>query len=309
MEIGEFHVFHFWWYCYKLCSARRVFFTCRSVWVFLPKSLCNKVATSCRHTWELPTSAFELELPRFPLARPTLYLLYSFTGLTGHPDPCDETPSERWSCNTRLVGRALAIGDPSLEVVSCPRFDMAPITKHSLVWERERELLKLLEPEYVVEHMMLTKHRSWFRSFLEKLPLVRMSASCFLVSTYLIWIFGIQVDPIKQPIKSDSVSSRHMSQRGTSSLKYHLDHDFAVFKKVQLRFPLRRTCLGGYVMYFAQLIKPFFFCWHVCLVSGITNCRVLLNILKFSWATVVGLGLLKFPRACVTRLNVVLGCP
>ena len=70
------------------------------------------IATSCRHTWELPTSAFELELPRSPVARPTLFLLYSFPGLTGHSDPCDETPSLRWPCNTRLVGRAFVIGDP-----------------------------------------------------------------------------------------------------------------------------------------------------------------------------------------------------
>ena len=36
--------------------------------------------------------------------------------------------------------------------------------------------------------MISNKHRKWFHSSLEKLPLVRMSASWFLVSTYLIWI-------------------------------------------------------------------------------------------------------------------------
>ena len=35
--------------------------------------------------------------------------------------------------------------------------------------------------------------------------------------------FGIHVDPIKQPINSESVSSRHMSHRGTSSFNYHFD--------------------------------------------------------------------------------------
>ena len=42
---------------------------------------------------ELPTSAFELELLQFPMDRLILVLLYSFAGLTGDPDPCDETLS------------------------------------------------------------------------------------------------------------------------------------------------------------------------------------------------------------------------
>ena len=71
--------------------------------------------------------------------------------------------------------------------------------------------------------------------------------------------FGVQVDPIKQPTKSDSVSARHRSHRGTSSFNYP-DHGFVVFKDVQLRFSLRRTCVGGYVIHFVQLISPLFFC-------------------------------------------------
>ena len=57
-------------------------------WVkyFCP-SLLARLTISCRYTWELPTSAFELDIPRFPMARLTLFLLYSFTGLTGDPDP------------------------------------------------------------------------------------------------------------------------------------------------------------------------------------------------------------------------------
>ena len=104
--------------------------------------------------------------------------------------------------------------------------------------------------------------------------LVRMSTSWFLVSTYLIWILGFQVDPVKQPIKSDSVSARHMSHRGTSSFNYHLDHGFVVFKDVQLRFSLRRTCVGGYTIHLAQLINPLFSIDMLGLAFGITNCRV-----------------------------------
>ena len=104
-------------------------------WVktFCPSFLEAKLTISGQYIWELPTSAFELELHRFLAARLTLFLSYSFHGLTGDPDPCDEAPSFHWPCNTRLLGRAFAIKDPSLEVVSCPRFDMAPITTRSLV--------------------------------------------------------------------------------------------------------------------------------------------------------------------------------
>ena len=81
--------------------------------------------------------------------------------------------------------------------------------------------------------------------------------------------FRIQVDPIKQPIKSDTVSSRHMSQSGTSSFNYNLDHGFVVFTDVQLRFPLGRTRVGGYAVQFVQLINPLFSIDTFGLGSGI----------------------------------------
>ena len=59
---------------------------------FCPRLLAARLTISCRYTWELPTSAFELELPWFPVARLTLFWLYSFPGLTGGPDPCDRRP-------------------------------------------------------------------------------------------------------------------------------------------------------------------------------------------------------------------------
>ena len=91
--------------------------------------------------------------------------------------------------------------------------------------------------------------------------------------------FGVQVDPIKQPTKSDSVTSRHMSHRGSSSFNFHLDHGFVVFIDVQLRFTLRRTCDGRYAIHFVQLINTLFSIDRFGLGSGITNCRVGLNIL------------------------------
>ena len=63
-----------------------------------------------------------------------------------------------------------------------------------------------------------------------------MSASWFLVSTFLIW------DSVEQPIKRNSVGSSHVSYCWTSSFDNHLDHSFIIFKDVQLRLALRRVC-------------------------------------------------------------------
>ena len=45
---------------------------------------------------------------------------------------------------------------------------------------------------------------------------------------------GFQFDSVK-PIKSNSVSSRHMSHCWTSSFDFQFDHRFIIFKNVQLR--------------------------------------------------------------------------
>ena len=44
---------------------------------------------------------------------------------------------------------------------------------------------------------------------------------------------GIQMDSVKQPIKSNSVGSGHKSHRWTPAFDYHLNHGFVVFKDVQ----------------------------------------------------------------------------
>ena len=50
------------------------------------------------------------------------------------------------------------------------------------------------------------------------------------MSMYLIWIFGIQIDSIEQPIKSNSVGSGNMSHCRTPSFNDHLDHCLIVLK-------------------------------------------------------------------------------
>ena len=80
-----------------------------------------------------------------------------------------------------------AVGEPSFDVVSCLRFDMAPITMRYLTCKRK--LLKWLQ-EHIEELFVLNWPRRWFNSSRKKLLEVRLSAICFLVSTCLIWILG-----------------------------------------------------------------------------------------------------------------------
>ena len=61
-----------------------------------------------------------------------------------------------------------------------------------------------------------------------------------LVSMYLMWIFGVQIDSIKQPIKSNSVGSGNMSHCRASFLYDHFDDCFVVFKDIQQSFLTRR---------------------------------------------------------------------
>ena len=45
--------------------------------------------------------------------------------------------------------------------------------------------------------------------------------------------FRIKIDPVKQPIQSNSVGSWHMSQCGTSTFYYHFNHGIIVTKDIQ----------------------------------------------------------------------------
>ena len=51
---------------------------------------------------------------------------------------------------------------------------------------------------------------------------------------------AVQIDSIKQPIKSNSVGSGNMSHCRASSLYDHVDHCFVVFKDIQQSFLTRR---------------------------------------------------------------------
>ena len=76
-------------------------------------------------------------------------------------------------------------------------------------------------------------HRVWS-------SLLRRSASWCLVSTHLIWILGIQINSVKQPIKSNSVGSGYMSHCWTSAFDDSFNHCFVALKNVEHRTELRR---------------------------------------------------------------------
>ena len=67
--------------------------------------------------------------------------------------------------------------------------------------------------------------------------------------------FGFQIGSVEQPVKSNSVMSRYVSHRRTSSSIDHFDQSFVVFKSVQLRFIVRRMCVGGHIIHITQMIN------------------------------------------------------
>ena len=71
----------------------------------------------------------------------------------------------------------------------------------------QRIKLELLAQQVELKWLMLNEWRRLFHSSRVKLPLVNMSASWCLVSMYRIWTSRIKINPVKQPIQSNSVGS------------------------------------------------------------------------------------------------------
>ena len=67
--------------------------------------------------------------------------------------------------------------------------------------------------------------------------------------------FGVQIDPVKQPIQRKSVGSGYMSHCWTSAFVDHFNHGFVVFTNVQLIFELRRFCACDNVLHIRQFIN------------------------------------------------------
>ena len=182
-----FHVSELWWGCSKFPCALKVLFTLYLGLILLPSFLVAWRIFSCRLTWVFFDFRFlSHRAPSFLVPADSCSFIV-IPRIDQRSQTWWRNLSLHWLRITRLTGLAFAVGEPSFEVVFCPRFDMVPIMMRSLTWERK--LLKWLQ-EYIEKLITLNKHRKWFHSCFEKLPLVRMSTSCFLVSTYLIWILG-----------------------------------------------------------------------------------------------------------------------
>ena len=68
--------------------------------------------------------------------------------------------------------------------------------------------------------LMLNNLNKWFHSSRVKFHFVKMSASWFLVSMYLIWILGVQVISVEQPVKSMII----LITASMSSKMYNIGH-------------------------------------------------------------------------------------
>ena len=126
---GDTNIFHIFWFHHGQNSIftriATCFFFIRQTELITPIR-DGRVDTDLIHefTWELSTSKFEPELHQFPEATPTLFCQrsrslwrdFSFA-LTVH-----HQIGGSGFCHRRSITR-----------VSCSRFDMAPITKRSLV--------------------------------------------------------------------------------------------------------------------------------------------------------------------------------
>ena len=244
-------------------------------------------AFSCRFTWERSTSGFWVVCTRFLVLVWAPCPSSTFPGLTGYPKSYGRFSLVLHGLRkTKLTGLAVAwtvgfgsaIGEPSLELVSWPLFDMALCFSIG----SERKLQKWLQ-ENIEKLIMLNKRTRWFHSSRVKCALVSMSASWFLVSTYLIWIFGSEL------ILSNNQSSATLwvlFRCWTSSFDNHLDDSFVVFKNVQLRLAFRRMCVGGYVIHICQLLNislsPFGWCFGFVFIDGMVSCPAQVSL---SWFT------------------------
>ena len=68
-----------------------------------------------------------------------------------------------------------------------------------------------------------------------------MSASWFFGVNIIDLNLGVQIDSIKQPIKSNYVGSGNMSHCGTSSLSDHLDHWLRCLQRCTTKFPYEKN--------------------------------------------------------------------
>ena len=120
--------------------------------------------------------------------------------------------------------------------------------------------------------LILNKRRRWFHSSRVKLPFVRMSASWFLVSTYLIWIFGPWLI-LSNNQSSATLSVRgHVSHCGTSAFWWSSWSPLHYLKNVKQGARTRRFHVLGDILdieYLQVIVTNWVLIWVlVCLLDG-----------------------------------------
>ena len=82
---------------------------------------------------------------------------------------------------------------------------------------------------------------------------------------------------VKEPIQRDTVGSRHVSHRRTSSFDDHLDHCLVILKNVHLCFTLTRICVCILVPFFPQPDVSNAQAASRCSLDSAFICRILLG--------------------------------
>ena len=81
-------------------------------------------------------------------------------------------------------------------------------------------------------------------------------------------ILVVQINSVKQPIKSNSVGSGYMSHSWTSAIDDHFDHDFVILKDVRHRTKSRKLRVRRHTVNIVQ-IKIVVLGWNLGFVLGV----------------------------------------
>ena len=100
---------------------------------------------------------------------------------------------------------------------------------------------------------------------------------------------GVQIDSVRQPIKSNSVGSGNMSHCWTSAFDDHFNHGFVILKDVQHRTKSRKLCVRRHTVNIVQ-IKIVVLGWNLGFVLGVlVGCGITRQVSLYSILGVVEL--------------------
>ena len=226
-----------------------------------PVSWCTQHGlSSCCHSWECVVVSWLLSRTSFlSLHETELWSNSWFPGLFEAPESFGEVCfAFRRFLHTKLIGLGFATAEPSSVFLSWAFFDMVLCS----LFERKMAARK-------------TPRNSWCSTIKEdaphssrvKIPLVNMSASWCLVSTYLIWILGSKL------ILSNNESSATLWVLNTCLIVGLLPLTIILItaslssKMYNWDSPWKRFCVCGDVVHMWQLINI-----SVFLVFGVWIC-------------------------------------